>query len=143
MQELLDVLETRSGLFGVSGVSADLRRVLEAAAAGAPRARLAYDRFVLSLRRAVGSMAGVLGGVDAVVFTGGIGENSARVRADVAATLEFTGLRLSRDADQPSVPDRVISAPNSAVAVLVVHAREDLMVRDEVLRLTDATSLPE
>jgi acetate kinase len=142
VKELLEVLETRSGLFGVSGVSPDLRRVLEAAAAGAPRARLAYDRFVLSLRRAVGSMAGVLGGVDAVVFTGGIGENSARVRADVAGSLEFTGLRLSRDADQPSVPDRVISAPDSAVAVLVIHAREDLMVLDEVLRLTDATSVP-
>jgi len=83
------------------------------AAAGAPRARLAYDRFVLSLRRAVGSMAGVLGGVDAVVFTGGIGENSARVRADVAG------------------------------AVLVVHAREDLMVLDEVVRLTVATSAPQ
>jgi acetate kinase len=141
--ELLDVLESRSGLLGVSGVSPDLRRVLEAAAAGAPRARLAYDRFVLSLRRAVGSMAGVLGGVDALVFTGGIGENSARVRADVAGSLEFTGLRLSHDADQLSVPDRVISASDSAVAVLVVHAREDLMVLDEVLRLGDVTSLPE
>jgi acetate kinase len=127
----------------VSGVSPDLRRVLEAAAAGAPRARLAYDRFVLSLRRAVGSMAGVLGGVDTLVFTGGIGENSVRVRADVAGSLEFTGLRLGRDADQPSVPDRVISAPDSAVAVLVVHAREDLMVLDEVLRLTDVTSVPQ
>ena len=87
-------------------------------------------------------MAGVLGGVDAVVFTGGIGENSARVRADVAGSLEFTGLRLRGNADQPSVPDRVISAPDSAVAVLVVHAREDLMLLDEVLRLSDATSVP-
>jgi acetate kinase len=142
VQELLDALENRSGLLGVSGVSADLRRVLEAAAAGAPRARLAYDRFVLSLRRAVGSMAGVLGGVDTLVFTGGIGENSAQVRVDVAATLEFTGLRLSSAADQASVPDRVISASGSAVAVLVVHAREDLMVLDEVLRLADVTSVP-
>jgi hypothetical protein len=65
---------------------------------------------------------------------------SAQVRADVAGSLEFTGLRLSRDADQSSVPDRVISAPDSAVAVLVVHAREDLMVLDEVLRLTDVIS---
>ena len=57
--------------------------------------------------------------------------------------LELAGLRLSRDADQPSVPDRVISAPDSAVAVLVVHAREDLMVLDEVVRLTVATSAPQ
>ena len=63
-----------------------------------PRARLAYERFIWTLRRAVGAMAGVLGGVDALVFTGGIGENSARVRGDVAAALAFAGLRLRADA---------------------------------------------
>ncbi len=74
-----------------------------------------------------------------------VGYALARTRALlglVAATLEFTGLRLSSAADQPSVPDRVISASDSAVAVLVVHAREDLTVLDEVLRLADVTSVP-
>jgi acetate kinase len=130
--ELFATLEERSGLLGVSGVSADLRRVLEAADGGAARARLAYERFVLSVRRAVGAMSGVLGGVDTLVFTGGIGENSARVRADVAAALGFAGLRLG--ADSGGTGDRLISSGESRIAALVVHAREDLVILDEVLR---------
>jgi acetate kinase len=131
--ELGAVLANRSGLLGVSGVSGDLRRVLAAADANVPRARLAYDRFVWTLRRAVGSMTGVLGGADVVVFTGGIGENSARVRADVSAALAFAGLRLQADAG-PAEGDRLVSAADSRVTALVVHAREDLVILDEVLR---------
>jgi acetate kinase len=133
-QELFAALEDRSGLLGVSGVSGDLRRVLEAAEAGAPRARLAYERFVLFLRRAVGAMSGVLGGVDALVFTGGIGENSARVRADVTPGLAASGLRLDTK-DVAGAQDARISAPDSQVAVFVVHAREDLVILADVLRL--------
>jgi acetate kinase len=133
-QELFAALEDRSGLLGVSGVSADLRRVLEAADAGVPRARLAYERFVLFLRRAVGAMSGVLGGVDALVFTGGIGENSARVRADVTPALAASGLRLDTK-DVAGAQDARISAPDSQVAVFVVHAREDLVILADVLRL--------
>jgi acetate kinase len=133
LDELRDALVNRSGLLGVSGVSGDLRRVLAAAAGHAPRAQLAYDRFIWTLRRAVGAMAGVLDGVDALVFTGGIGENSARARGDVAAGLAFAGLRLAGDAGAEGA-DRVISAADSPVAALVVHAREDLVILDEVLR---------
>lgn len=132
--QVFEALETRSGLLGISGVSGDLRQVLAAAEAGNERARLAYQRLILSLRRAVGAMLGVLGGVDSLVFTGGIGENSACVRGDVARSLAFAGLRLDAAADQ-AAGDRVISAPGSTVSALVIHAREDLMVLDEVLRL--------
>src|SRR5262249_59576547 len=76
--ELLAALDERSGLLGVSGVSGDLRQVLAAADGGNVRARLAYEIFVVGLRRAIGAMAGVLCGCDALAFTGGIGENSAR-----------------------------------------------------------------
>lgn len=133
LAELRATLETRSGLLGVSGVSADLRRVLAAADEGSPRARLAYDRFVWTLRRAVGAMAGVLGGVDALVFTGGIGENSPRVREDAAAALTFAGLRLDEAANRSGGP--TVSAADSAVAALVIEAREDLTILDEVVRL--------
>jgi acetate kinase len=78
VDELRETLTKRSGLRGVSGISGDLRQVLEAADRGSSRAQVAYERFVLSIRRAIGAMAGVLGGVDAVVFTGGIGR-TARV----------------------------------------------------------------
>jgi acetate kinase len=79
-------------------------------------------------------MAGVLDGVDALIFTGGIGENSGRVRSDVAAGLGFTGLRLDGEAGR-APGDRVISSSDSRVAALVVHAREDLLILGEVLRV--------
>jgi acetate kinase len=132
LEELRTALVSRSGLLGVSGVSSDLRRVLAAAEAGQPRAQLAYDRFIWILRRAVGAMAGVLDGVDALVFTAGIGENSARVRKDVAAALGFAGLRLKDEAT--TTGDRVISDADSRVSALVIHAREDLVILEEVLR---------
>lgn len=132
--QVFEALETRSGLLGISGVSGDLRQVLAAAEAGHERARLAYQSLILSVRRAVGAMLGVLGGVDALVFTGGIGENAAGVRGDVARSLAFAGLRLDAAADA-AAGDRVISAAGSTVSALVIHAREDLMVLDEVLRL--------
>ena len=131
--ELRETLTQRSGLLGVSGVSGDLREVLAAADAGSARAQLAYDRFVLSIRRALGAMAGVLGGVDAVVFTGGIGENSARVRRDASLALGFAGLELDRAAANEAGRD--IAAPASRVRVLVVKAREDLAILSEVLGL--------
>jgi acetate kinase len=129
---LADAFAHRSGLLGVSGISGDLREVL---ASRAPRARLAYQRFVWTLRRAVGAMAAVLGGADALVFTGGIGEHSGRVRRDVARALDFAGLRLS---DRGGDEDRVISARGSAIAVLVIRAREDLVILGEVRRLLRA-----
>lgn len=135
IEELSDALENRSGLLGVSGVSGDLREVLSAAEAGEPRARLAYDRFILTLRRAVGSMTCVLGGVDAITFTGGIGENSDCVRSDVASSLGFAGLRLDSDANRSGACDRRISTSDSTIAALVVRAREDLVILGEALRL--------
>jgi acetate kinase len=133
IDELGDALANRSGLLGVSGVSGDLRRVLAAADAGSPRARLAYERFIWTLRRAVGAMAGVLDGVDALVFTAGIGENIPRVRGDVAAALTFAGLRLS-DGAASEGGDRLISTAESKVSALLVHAREDLVILAEVLK---------
>ncbi len=136
--ELADALQNRSGLLGVSGVSSDVRQVLQAADAGAPRARLAYDRFVLGLRRAVGSMVGVLEGVDAIVFTGGIGENSERVRVEVASALGFAGLSIDADANRAAADDRVISSSESTVVALVVRAREELVILDDAVRLTSS-----
>ncbi len=139
--ELRETLTKRSGLRGVSGISGDLRKVLEAADGGSSRAQLAYERFVLSIRRALGAMTGLLGGVDAVVFTGGIGENSARVRRDTTSALRFAGLELAEDANASSSADRDIAAPRSRVHVLVVRAREDLAILKDVLRLRHAELL--
>ncbi len=134
--DVLEALTDRSGLLGVSGVSADLRAVLGAADEGNARARLAYDRFILSLRRAIGAAAGVLGGAEALVFTGGIGENSSRVRSDAAAALAFAGLKLDVGRNSRAMEDDTeISATGAGVRAFVVHAREDVMVLREVARL--------
>jgi acetate kinase len=133
-EEIRTTLAEKSGWLGVSGISTDLREVLAAADRGDERARLATDLFIQSLRRAIGSMAGVLGGADAVVFTGGVGEGSARIRYEAATAL--SGLRFDAAAnDAVGTDDAVISAPESATRALVVHAREDLVVLREVRRV--------
>jgi acetate kinase len=129
--ELEDVLTNRSGLLGVSGVSADLREVLAAADAGNSNAWLAYDRFIFCARRAVGAAAGVLGGIDALVFTGGIGEHNARARHDICAA--FEGLELD---SRTAADEGVISSRRSRVSAVVVKAREDLVLLREVQRLS-------
>ena len=94
MQELLDEMSTKGGLLGLSGLSSDARDVEEAAANGNEQADFALKVFVASIRQYLGSYLVVLGGVDAIVFTGGIGENSQRVRRDVCAGLEWAGIVL-------------------------------------------------
>jgi acetate kinase len=128
IQELRETLTSRSGLLGVSDVASDLGLVLEAADGGSARALLAYDRFVLSIRRALGAMAGVLGGVDALVFTGAIGENSARVRRDAALALQFAGLGIDDQVNESAGSDRDISPSGSPIRALVIRSREDLTI---------------
>ena len=92
--ELDNILNKQSGLLGVSGLSGDMREILEAIQKGNERARLAYQIYAHRLTREIGSMLAVLGGADAIVFTGGIGENCAPLRQDVCAQLAFSGLKL-------------------------------------------------
>ncbi len=131
--DLEDALANRSGLLGVSGVSGDLRQVLKAADEGNAAAKLAYERFVLYARRSVGAAAGVLGGVDAVIFTGGVGEHQPLLRRHIAAA--FEGLQIDDDLNAHS-EEGEISASDSRIAAWVVHAREDLVLLRETLRLS-------
>jgi acetate kinase len=134
-QELEYALEHGSGLAGVAGTSGDLRAILTAADGGHHRAELALAMFEHSLRRAVGAMAAVLEGIDALVFTGGIGENSPEIRASVCDTLRHAGLELDPVAngtsDSPD-PDHELSTPRSVVRVLRIAAREDLSILEAV-----------
>ncbi len=135
VDELRETLTKRSGLLGVSGVSADLRQVVAAAESGSQRACVAYERFVLSIQRELGAMAAVLGGVDTIVFTGGIGENSTIVRRHAATCLAFVGVELSAAANEARPVDQDVSASGSTVRVLVIHSREDLAVLKDVARI--------
>ena len=138
LSELEDTLTSKSGLLGVSGVSGDMRKVIAAADSGIESAALAYERFIVHARRGVGAMSGMLGGVDMLIFTGGIGEHEPRVRRDVAAALG-TGLiddRLNERSADPLNGEGLISAASSPVDVLTIRAREDRVVLREVLRLS-------
>jgi acetate kinase len=139
LDALEDGLQHRSGLLGVSGAGADLRQVLAAADGGSRRAALAYDLFVHSLVRGAGAMIAALGGLDALVLTGGIGEHSARLRADFLGRLAFAGVRLDDSANwaDDDRGDREISPAGAAVRAFTIAAREDLAVLRELLRVLD------
>ena len=119
-------LNEESGLQGVSGVSADMREVLAAASRHEPRATLARDMFVYRAATCVGAMAAAAEGLDALVFTGGIGERSAEIRGAICARLRYLGLEI-RDGEEVD-DDRDVATSNSAARVLVIAAREDLTV---------------
>ena len=129
VDDLDDTLERRSGLLGLSGVSGDLREVLAARDAGNERARLAVDVFVHRLVGGVAAMAAALLGVDALVFTGGIGERSAEVRARAAGAFAWWGVSVDPAAnDAAQFGDADVSGHDARVRVLVVEAREDLVI---------------
>ncbi len=119
------LLNKDSGLKGIAGGTGDLRAVLAAREQGDERAQLAFEMYVHSLRRGIGAMFGVLGGLDVLVFAGGIGENSPPVRAAVCAGLAGLGLSLDTAANQDRPRDRDIATAASAVRVLVIATAED------------------
>ncbi|MBV8221821.1 MAG: acetate/propionate family kinase [Candidatus Eremiobacteraeota bacterium] len=122
--ELRRVLNEESGLKGISGLSGDMREIIETAEAGHPGATLAFDVFVHRVRSGIGAMAASLGGIDALVFTGGIGENAHPVRRAVCSGLEFLGIALDDELDARAQPDCDVSARSASARTLIVRARE-------------------
>jgi len=134
-KEIEEALNRRSGLLGVSGVSGDMREVLAAAHGGNDRARLAIDVYAHRVRQAIGALTVTLGGVDALVFTAGVGENSAEVRTAVCRGLECLGLELDPDENTHCRPDADVSRPGALARILVVATREDRAMLSEVVRV--------
>jgi acetate kinase len=129
----------KGGLLGISGLSSDLRDLEEAASKGHRRAALAVDVMVYEVKKYIGAFAAALGGLNAVAFAGGIGENSWRVRQEVCRDMEFLGIVLDDEANrQPRSADRLISSPGSGVAVLVVNTNEEIVVARETVRVLKA-----
>ena len=135
LAELDHALNYSSGLLGVSGVSPDLARIEAAAKAGNERARIAFDLFADRIRGAVGSLATTLGGLDALVFTDRIGENSPGLRAAVCTGLGFMGLRLDSEANRAARADADIASVDSPARILVLHTREEWMIARETRRV--------
>jgi len=127
-QQLDDVLNTQSGLLGISGKSGDMRDILASRKNGDHRARLAFDIYIHRLQSGIGSMIGVLGGLDALLFTGGVGENSPEVRAGTCENFKFLGIKLDASKNAQSPPDENIAAPDSSLPVLLIRAQEDWQI---------------
>ncbi|MBF6557847.1 MAG: acetate/propionate family kinase [Acidimicrobiales bacterium] len=137
--ELAATFEHRSGLFGLAG-TADMREVLAGSTAGDPDARLALEVYVHRLRAGIAAMAAAMGGMDALVFTGGVGERSPDVRKLAVSGLGFLGVELDEAANERGEADRTIHAADSGIPVLVVAAREDLEIAAETRRGSPPTS---
>lgn len=134
-EQIDEMLNKKSGLLGISGVSGDMREIVAAMNQGHARAKLAFEIFVHRLRAGIGAMAAALGGVDALIFSAGIGENSPEVRARTCAGLTFIGVRLDGEKNRKATPDADISAGGSSVGVLVIRAQEDWAIARECWRL--------
>ncbi len=134
VEQLNETLNTASGLKGISG-SGDMRQIIREAKEGKPRVKLAFDMFVHRLRYYIGAMLATLGGLDALVFAGGIGENAAEVREAACESFAFLGLKLDPRKNAPSPVDEEISAADSAIPVLIVHTQEDWAIARECWKL--------
>ena len=135
LDQVLDDLAERSGLLGLSGVSGDVRDLEEAAAAGNARARLALDVFVAGISYHLGGMLVELGGADAIIFTGGIGENGVNIRAAVCRDLTQLGIELDTELNAKANGEGKISSPSSRAEVWVMPTNEEIIVARQTKEL--------
>jgi len=128
VKEMDNILNKKSGVLGVSGVSSDFRDIEGAANDGNERAQAALDMFAHRVRKYIGGYAAAMGGVDAVVFTAGLGENSISMRAEICKTLEFLGIKIDPAKNDVRGKETVISTDDSTVKALLVPTNEELMI---------------
>lgn len=141
-EQLDHILNQESGLWGVSGVSGDMREILDAMNSGNERARLAFDVYAHRLIREAGAMLTVLGGLDALVFTGGVGENCAPLRTRVCDQLRFAGVRLDAAKNAQAKLDQDVAAIDSPARVFVIRAQEEWEIARECYHLANTLRVP-
>jgi acetate kinase len=141
MKGINSVLNKKSGVLGVSGVSSDFRDLEDAAEHGNDRARLAMDMFCYQCRKYIGAYAAAMGGIDAVVFTAGIGENNWNIRRDSVAELEYMGIRIDEGKNKGLRGVQTdLSAPGSTASVLLIPTNEELAIARETERIVSSGS---
>ena len=128
MKEMMNILNKKSGVLGISGVSSDFRDLEAAAKEGNERAQLALDKFHYEVKKDIGAYAAAMGGVDAIVFTAGVGENGAGNRAAICAGLEYLGVKICPDCNAQRADEHLISTDDSPVKVFVIATNEELMI---------------
>ena len=135
IEEVDELLNKKSGVLGISGVSSDFRDVLAAGEAGNERAKLALEIFYYKVRTQIAAYAGAMGGIDVIVFTAGIGENSSITRKEILKGLEFFGLELNEENNEIRGKIQEISTEDSRVKVYVVPTNEELMIARDTAKL--------
>ncbi len=131
--EMNNIMNKKSGVLGVSGVSSDFRDLDAGAEAGNERCRLALDMFAYQATKYIGSYAAAMGGVDAIVFTAGIGENNPVMRADIVKPLEFLGAKIDEELNNIRGEARIVSTADSKVKVCVIPTNEELSIARQTL----------
>ena len=130
-----NLLNKKSGVLGVSGVSSDMRELEAAVAAGNPKAILAEKMYFYRIKKYIGAYAAALGGVDLILFTGGVGENQANCRSEVCEGLEFMGVKIDLEKNKVRGEEAIISADDSKVTVAVIPTDEELMIASDTLAI--------
>jgi len=138
LSEASTLLNKHSGLQGISGVSSDMREILQEMHTGDKKATYAFDVFTYRITKYLGAYAAAMGGLNAVVFTGGIGENSSEVRQASMQGLEFLGLKIDEGANTSEEREKVISSKESRIAALVVPTNEELVIALDTMQLVRA-----
>jgi acetate kinase len=128
INEMVSILNKKSGVLGISGVSSDFRDLEAAASQGNKRAQLAIDAFEYNVKKLIGSYAAAMGGVDAVIFTAGVGENSAAMRLRMTSGLEFMGIKVDAEKNNCRGKEVDVSAAGATVRTLVIPTNEELMI---------------
>ena len=136
--ECLNMLNKKSGVLALSGVSSDFRDIENGAGEGNENCALALDKFAYEVRKYIGSYAAALGGLDCLVFTAGVGENSASMRARICEGLEFLGVKLDPEKNNTRGKEAIISADDSKVTVWVIPTNEELMIAQDTAALVNA-----
>lgn len=134
-QEMNDILYKKSGLLGISGVSSDARDIEAAANEGNKRAQLALDMLCYLTRKFIGAYAAAMAGIDAIVFTAGIGENSSTIRAQICQGLEFLGAKMDAEKNKTRGKEVDVATPESTVRILVIPTNEELMIAQDTADL--------
>ncbi|MFP3124963.1 acetate kinase [Ectobacillus funiculus] len=137
VEEVLDVLNKKSGMLGITGFSSDLRDIEQESAEGEHRAQVALRVFASRIHKYIGSYAARMKGVDAIIFTAGIGENSATIRARVLEGLEFMGVYWDPARNNVRGEETLISYPHSPVKVLIIPTNEEVMIARDVVRMAN------
>ncbi|MBN2858548.1 MAG: acetate kinase [Candidatus Delongbacteria bacterium] len=136
LQEMNNLINKQSGILGISGISFDMREIQQAIKKGGDRAKLAYDMFIYRIRKYIGAYAAAMNGVDALIFTGGIGENDPDVRRDVCKGFDYIGLKFDDFKNEDlKGKQELLSAPNSEVKVMVIPTNEELVIAEETYRI--------